>query len=134
MAQLVWGEGIGLQFIDNREYYETLGFLTKRERLVDIYTHDNKRSGAWAGQGKLETHVRADELPRPLRVAFSQSGDNRLSVTDYVRNLGNHGFTDARDFSGKGYTYHLYPVTVDAVVNSIESNEYIKDFYRGYNW
>lgn len=40
MAKLDWGRGIGLHFKNNNEYYETLGFLTKRSRLVDIYTRD----------------------------------------------------------------------------------------------
>ena len=75
MAKLDWGRGIGLHFKNNNEYYETLGFLTKRSRLVDIYTHDNGRSGAWGGQGKLETHVGTHILPRPLREAFEKSGD-----------------------------------------------------------
>ena len=134
MAQLHWGRGIGLHFLNEAEYYETLGFLTKRNRLVDIYTHDNGRSGAWAGQGKLETHVGINILPRPLREAFSQSGDARLSVTDYVLNLRNHGFTIEQDFAGNRYTYHLYPASVDAVRDTIESEEYVEDFLRGYNW
>lgn len=136
MARLNWGrEGaIGLHFLNDEEYYETLGFLTKRSRPVDIYTHDNGRSGAWGGQGKLETHVGINFLPRPLRVAFEQSGDARLSVTDYVQNLREHGFTIEQDFAGNKYTYHLFPVSVDAVIDSIESDEYVEDFLRGYNW
>jgi hypothetical protein len=134
MAQLHWGRGIGLHFNDNHEYYETLGFLAKRNRYVDVYTHDNNRSGAWAGQGKLETHVGANILPRPLRVAFEQSGDARLSVTDYVLNLKNHGFTIESDFSGNRYTYHLYPVSREYVINTLEAEEYLVDFNRGYNW
>ena len=134
MANLDWGKGIGLHFRNNEEYYETLGFFTKRSRPVDIYTHDNGRSGAWGGQGKLETHVGTNVLPRPLRTAFEQSGDARLSVTDYVLNLKNHGFTIQQDFAGNRYTYHLFPESVDAVVASIESNDYVEDFFRGYNW
>lgn len=53
MAQLDWGNGIGLHFQIDAEYYETLGFLAKNPSLVSVYTHDNDRSGAWAGQGKL---------------------------------------------------------------------------------
>ncbi len=134
MAQLDWGKGIGLHFKNNEEYYETLGFLTKKNRPVDIYTHGNGRSGVWAGQGKLETHVGTNILPRPLRIAFQKSGDARLSVTDYVQNLRNHRFTIEQDFAGNRYTYHLFPVSVDAVIGSIESEEYVEDFFRGYNW
>lgn len=134
MAKLNWGRGIGLHFLNNEEYYETLGFLSKKNRLVDIYTHDNGRSGAWGGQGKLETHVGTNYLPRPLRVAFEQSGDARLSVTDYVQNLKRHAFIIEQDFTGNRYTYHLFPVSVDAVINSIEADEYVEDFLRGYNW
>ena len=57
MAQLDWGNGIGLHFQNDAEYYETLGFLAKNPSLVSVYTHDNDRSGAWAGQGKLHTHI-----------------------------------------------------------------------------
>ena len=46
MAKLDWGNGIGLHFRDNEEYYETLAALTKKTRPIDIYTHDNGRSGA----------------------------------------------------------------------------------------
>ena len=134
MAQLNWGRGIGLHFNNNEEYYETLGFLAKRARLVDIYTHDNGKSGAWSGQGKLETHVGVHILPRPLKEAFEQSGDSRLSVTDYVSNLRNHGFTIEQDFAGNRYTYHLFPESIEAVMSTIESDEYVQDFLRGYNW
>lgn len=134
MVKLDWGRGIGLHFKDKEEYYETLGFLTKRNRPIDIYTHDNGRSGAWGGQGKLETHVGTYILPRPLRVAFEQSGDARLSVTDFVLNLRNHGFTIEQDFAGNKYTYHLFPESVNAVIESIESDIYVEDFFRGYNW
>ncbi len=134
MAKLDWGKGIGLHFVNNSEYYETLGFLAKRNRMVDIYTHDNDKSGAWGGQGKLETHVGINILPRPLKEAFNASGDARLSVTDYVLNLRNHGFTIAQDFSGNRYTYHLFPESIDSVISSIEAEEYVEDFYRGYNW
>lgn len=134
MARLDWGGGIGLHFRSNEEYYETLGFLTKKNRPIDIYTHDNSKSGAWSGQGKLETHIEICVLPRPLREAFKKSGDARLSVTDYVLNLKNHGFTIKFDFSGNGYTYHIFPESIDAVIDSIELDsieldKYEKDFF-----
>ena len=53
MAQLHWGTGIGLHFLDDAEYYETLGYLAKKPPSVEVYTHDNNKSGAWAGQSRV---------------------------------------------------------------------------------
>lgn len=46
MIQLDLGIGIGLHFQNEEDYYEALGFLSKNQPLVDVYTHDNDRSGA----------------------------------------------------------------------------------------
>lgn len=114
--------------------------IEARELIIALYDFNKHydlvigRSGAWGGQGKLETHVGTHILPRPLREAFEKSGDARLSVTDYVLNLRNHGFTIEQDFAGNRYTYHLFPESLDVVVKSIESEEYEEDFFRGYNW
>ena len=37
MAQLDWGNGIGLHFKNDKEYYETLGFLAKNKSLYRKY-------------------------------------------------------------------------------------------------
>ena len=104
--QLNWGKGIGLSFNNYNEYFETLGYLTNRNHQVSIYTHDNDESGAWAGQGKLHNHGALTNLPGPLKKKFSLSGDDRLSVTDYVRNLVDyHNFTNFYDPTGNQYTY-----------------------------
>lgn len=132
MAQLDWGTGIGLHFNSDNEYYETLGFLAKSPSLVDIYTHENEESGAWAGQGKLDTTIEKRSLPDGLKRSFIQSGDSRLSVTDYVRNLViNHGFTKYYDPTGNKYTFYRFPENVESVRNTVPS-KYISDFDRGY--
>lgn len=132
--QLDWGTGIGLHFSDEAEYYETLGFLSKNPALVVVYTHDNDRSGAWAGQGKLHTRVKKDMLPSGLRRSFMASGDDRLSVTDYVRNLvENHAFTSFYDPTGNFYTFYRYPNSVLDVKDTVPS-EYEEAFNRGYYW
>lgn len=134
MAQLHWGTGIGLHFRDDAEYYETLGFLSKNPSLVAVYTHDNDRSGAWAGQGKLHTHINKRLLPPGLRGAFIESGDDRLSVTDYVRNLvENHAFTCFHDPTGNLYTFYRFPNAVSDVKATVP-REFLQDFNRGYNW
>lgn len=134
MAQLNWGQGVGLHFQDNHEYYETLGFLAKRNRSIDMYTHNNKNNDVWSGQGKLETRVGVNILPRPLKEAFKQLGDARLTVTEYILNLKNHGFTIEQHLTGSKYLYHLFPASLSKVSDTIESEEYLEDFFRGYNW
>lgn len=134
MTQLNFGRGIGIHFYNEEEYYETLGVLSKNPPEVVVYTHDNDKSGAWAGQGKLETYVGKRTLPPALQRAFVESGDNRLSVTSYVKNLiENHKFSEYRDPTGKLYTLYRYPRSVEDVKTTIP-RVYLHDFDRGYNW
>lgn len=77
MAKLDWGRGIGLHFKNNNEYYETLGFLTKRSRLVDIYTHDNGRSGAYRSD--------IDNLVNRRNTIAHGSRTDGVADTEYVR-------------------------------------------------
>ena len=134
MAQLDWGIGIGLHFLDEEEYYETLGYLAKNPPLVDVYTHENDQSGAWAGQGKLQTRVAKRSLPDGLKRSFVQSGDDRLSVTDYVKNLiDEHGFDDFWDPTGNLFTFYRMPSDLANVRRTVPA-KYLVDFDRGYNW
>lgn len=134
MAQLDWGLGIGLHFLNDAEYYEALGYLAKDPALVSVYTHDNDKSGARAGQGKLHTRVDKRNLPDGLQRSFVQSSDNRLSVSDYVRNLvDNHGFTQYRDPTGKLYTFYRYPNSMMDVRATVPPAHWA-DFDRGYHW
>lgn len=97
-------------------------------------THDNDRSGAWAGQGKLQSRVNKSSLPDGLRRSFVLSGDDRLSVTDYVRNLVyNHAFTQYYDSTGNFYTFYRFPDSVTAVRATVP-RENLDDFDRGYNY
>ena len=133
MAQLNWGTGIGLHFKDAAEYYEVLGYLSKNPSLVDVYTHKNDRSGAWAGQGKLETKVSKIRLPDGLRRSFNVSGDHRLSVSDYVGNLiNNHSFIKFYDPTGNLYTFYRMPSSV-ADVRATVPGTHLADFDRGFN-
>lgn len=134
MAQLHWGNGtgIGLHFVNDEEYYETLGYLSKDPACVVVYTHNNDVSGAWAGQGKLETRVGKNRLPSGLKRSFDLSGDDRLSVTDYVENLVyNHAFSNYYDPTGNRYTFYRYPDSYRTVRRTVPQR-YLNDFDRGY--
>lgn len=135
MVNLIWRKdnSIGLEFESESEYFETLGFLTKESRPIDIFTHENQRSGARAPQGKLQLHNVGRYIPEALNFAFDQSNDDRLSVSDYVDNLvRNHAFTNFIDPTGREYTYHIYPESYEAVRETVPV-EFLDDFERGYN-
>ena len=42
-----------LKFQNENDYYETLGFLSKDEEYIRVYTESNDRAGAWAMQGRM---------------------------------------------------------------------------------
>lgn len=135
MVRLDWGNGtgIGLHFNDDEEYYEVLGFLTKSQRPVVVYTHYDDLSGAWSGQGKLETKISKSKLPPALYRSFILSGDNRLSVSDYVENLVyNHAFSRFYDPTGNQCTYYRFPESDNAVRSTVPAR-YLSDFDRDHN-
>lgn len=69
MVKLNWGNV--LNFNNEKEYYETLGFLAKEEELIRVYTESNDKAGAWAAQGRMSLrNVSADSLPEALMKAF----------------------------------------------------------------
>ena len=131
MARLRWGTGIGLTFLNDSEYYFVLGFLSNRANGIDIYTHQNDLSGAWGGQGKLHNRSTNLNLPRALATAFNKSGDDRLSVSDYVRNLVDyHAFDGWSDRTGNRYTFYRFPTSIDLVRATIPSAHMV-DFESG---
>lgn len=134
MVNIVWrkDDSIGLEFESEAEYFEVLGFLAKDSRPIDIFTHENQRSGARAPQGKLKINF-SGRIPEALAWAFDQSSDDRLSVSDYVDNLVQcHAFTRFVDPTGRQYTYHIYPESIEAVRSTVPQ-QYKQDFDRGYN-
>ena len=46
--ELSWGNI--LHFNSEKDYYEVLGFLSKEEELIRVYTENNDKAGAWSGQ------------------------------------------------------------------------------------
>lgn len=130
---LDWGNV--LKFKDEKEYYETLGFLSKEDEFVRVYTENNDRLGAWAAQGRMSLrNISLDDLPEALRNAFETSIDGRISETRYVKNLKeNHNFTKEIDPTGSDFTKRLYKETLEKVLETVPE-KYENDFYRGYHW
>ena len=131
--ELNWGNV--LHFNSEKDYYEVLGFLSKEEELIRVYTENNDKAGAWAGQGRMSLrNVSIDSLPEVLKNAFETSVDGRISVTRYVKNLKeNHNFSREIDPTGSDFTKRLYKESLEKVLETVPE-EYENDFYRGYHW
>ena len=131
--ELNWGNI--LHFNSEKDYYEVLGFLSKEEELIRVYTEKNDKAGAWSGQGRMSLrNVSIDSLPEALKNAFETSVDGRISVTHYVKNLKeNHNFSREIDPTGSDFTKRLYKESLEKVLETVPE-EYENDFYRGYHW
>lgn len=131
--ELNWGNI--LHFNSEKDYYEVLGFLSKEEELIRVYTENNDKAGAWSGQGRMSLrNVSIDSLPEALKNAFETSADGRISVTQYVKNLKeNHNFSREIDPTGSDFTKRLYKESLEKVLETVPE-EYENDFYRGYHW
>ena len=131
--ELNWGNV--LHFNTEKDYYEVLGFLSKEEEFIRVYTENNDKAGAWAGQGRMSLrNVSRDSLPEALKNAFETSVDGRISVTHYVKNLKeNHNFSREIDPTGSDFTKRLYKESLEKVLETVPE-EYENDFYRGYHW
>ena len=131
--ELNWGNI--LHFNSEKDYYEVLGFLSKEEELIRVYTENNDKAGAWSGQGRMSLrNVSIDSLPEALKNAFETSVDGRISVTHYVKNLKeNHNFSREIDPTGSDFTKRLYKESLEKVLETV-TEEYENDFYRGYHW
>ena len=131
--ELNWGNI--LHFNSEKDYYEVLGFLSKEEELIRVYTENNDKAGAWSGQGRMSLrNVSIDSLPEALKNAFETSVDGRISVTRYVKNLKeNHNFSREIDPTGSDFTKRLYKESLEKVLETVPE-EYENDFYRGYHW
>ena len=131
--ELNWGNI--LHFNSEKDYYEVLGFLSKEEELIRVYTENNDKAGAWSGQGRMSLrNVSIDSLPEALKNAFETSVDGRISVTHYVKNLKeNHNLSREIDPTGSDFTKRLYKESLEKVLETVPE-EYENDFYRGYHW
>ena len=124
-----------LKFQNENDYYETLGFLSKDEEYIRVYTESNDRAGAWAMQGRMSLRgVDIISLPEALKNAFETSADGRISETKCVKHLkAQHYFTKEVDPTGSNFTKWLYKESLEKVLETVpEQNE--NDFFRGYHW
>ena len=78
MPQLHW---YLLNFKNESEYYETLGFLCKDEEVIRIYIENNHYSGARGPQGRLRIlRGNCEFFPRPLKELFINKKKDKRKI------------------------------------------------------
>ena len=95
-----------------------LGFLSKDEEYIRVYTESNDRAGAWAMQGRMSLRgVDIISLPEALKNAFENSADGRISETKFVKHLKTqHYFTKEVDPTGSNFTKWLYKESLGKIL------------------
>ena len=140
MVKLIYGRRSPyFEFNDNADFFECYGFICNMERHnIEIVWEYNNVSGAWANEGRihfLEQYDREAYSPMPAtienRLTIGRGNiAARLNCNEYIIELKNfYGF--ATRTNGNGITpQRLYPPTNP---EQYVPQEYLEDFYRGYN-
>jgi hypothetical protein len=86
-----------MRFDNEREYYETLGFLAKSDGSTSIYWEPNTNQGAWGNEGRINCYSNIQNFPAPLQRKFtagvSSTVIHRINCNEFVLNLAtNYGF------------------------------------------
>jgi hypothetical protein len=83
-----------VQFNNEHEYYELLGFLAKSDGTTSLVWEHNEQQGAWGSEGRIQfftsNHPFAAALPHTAGVGNITS---RVNCNEFVQNLNeDHNF------------------------------------------
>ena len=111
-----------IQFQNESEYYQALGFLAKSDGTTSIHWENNENQGAWGSEGRIHFYV-----------------ENPL-ITGYFKATGGTGNilsrTNCNDFIKNIVTYNNFVMgsvqNIENIKKTIPS-EYMNDFNIGFN-
>jgi len=123
MYQSSFGTRNQVQFSNEHEYYELLGFLAKSDDTTSLVWEHNENQGAWGSEGRIQFFTSV--LPFTATLHHTAGVGNivsRVNCNEFVENLDrNHNFV----MGGQQ--------NVTAIRATIPSN-YLTDFERGLNF
>lgn len=125
MPTLIFGKDSQIQFQNDSEFYEALGFLAKSDGTTTLVWEPNEASGAWGSEGRIQCYKDIYKFPTYFSNAFTAGNGgkiiHRINCNDYVEYISqNHNFV-------------LGPTqNVANIKNTVPANHII-DFDRGYN-
>lgn len=96
MAQLIFGTKSQIQFNNDSEFFEALGFLSKNDGTTSINWEHNENQGAWGSEGRIHCYKNIASFPIYFSVAFTAGVGNiihRINCNEYIEYIvKNHSF------------------------------------------
>ncbi len=111
-----------VQFNNEHEYYELLGFLAKSDGTTSLVWEHNENQGAWGSEGRIQfftsTLTFTVTLPHTAGVGNIVS---RVNCNEFIENLNrNHHFV-------------MGGIQDISAIRTTIPEEYLADFERGLN-
>jgi hypothetical protein len=83
-----FGKGKQMRFVNESEFYETLGFLAKSDGSIDLRVENNQNQGAWAHEGRIYCYSNLGKFTKPLKDKFTEGRGKkilrRINCTEFV--------------------------------------------------
>jgi hypothetical protein len=122
MYQTTFGTRNQVQFNNEHDYYELLGYLAKSDGTTSLVWEHNEEQGAWGSEGRIRFHTAnrpyAATLPHTAGVGNIAS---RVNCNEFIQNLNeDHNFV-----CGATQDREAIRETIPAT--------YLSDFERGLN-
>ncbi|MDR2233488.1 MAG: hypothetical protein LBE56_10240 [Tannerella sp.] len=122
MYQSSFGTINQVQFSNEHEYYELLGFLAKSDGSTSLVWERNEEQGAWGSEGRIKFYSRI--LPFSATLSHTAGVGNvvsRVNCNEFVENLNiDHNFV-------MGSLQNI------SAIRATIPNGYLADFDRGLN-
>ncbi len=122
MYQSSFGTRNQVQFNNEHEYYELLGFLAKSDGTTSLVLEHNEEQGAWGSEVRIKFYTSI--LPFSATLSHTAGVGNvvsRVNCNEFVENLyDDHNFVN-------GGTQDI------SAIRTTIPNEYLADFERGLN-
>ena len=120
MYKPTFGTKNQIQFKNENEFYELLGYLAKSDGSTSLVWEHNEQQGAWGCEGRIQFYT--NDHPFTANLPYSAgvgSIKSRVNCNEFIENLKvNHGFV-----MGKQQEIEAIRKTVPTA--------YLSDFERG---
>ena len=94
MYQPNFGTQNQIQFSNENEYYELLGYLAKSDVTSSLVWEHNEDQGAWGSEGRIKFYISNPPLSCSLNhTAGVGNVISRVNCNEFIENIAtNHGF------------------------------------------